>query len=268
MKYMFLIYSDETCWTEESRQACMIESMAICDELAANGKFIAASPLEYVSSAVSVRVRSGRTQITTGPFAETTEQLGGFYLLELDNLDEAISVASRLPPAKSGTVEIRPILHLSGLPAERFELSRQDDGSLRAYILLCYDDEDYWRSVGSESHHAAMEEAVSITHELDAHGQFISASPLHPIATATSVRIRNGQRLVSDGPFAETREVLGGYYLILAPNQQEAASVAARHPGNCVGTVEVRPLYDMSKLPKSLKCESNVVDWTAFHSTR
>lgn len=251
MKYMFLIYSAENGWTDETRQACMIESLSICDELAAQGKFITASPLEYVSSAVSVRVRSGQTLVTTGPFAETTEQLGGFYILDLENLDEAIAVASRLPPAQKGTVEIRPVYHLKELPTEKFGLLSQHDRSMQPYLFLCYDDEEYWRSVGPEVHHSAMMEAVAVTHELDTRGQFISAAPLHPVSTATSVRIRNGQRIVSDGPFAETREVLGGYYLVLAPNLREAEAIAARHSGARVGTVEIRPLFDISGIQDS-----------------
>lgn len=248
MKYMFLIYSAESDWTEDSRQACMVESMGICDELAEKGKFIAASPLEDVSSAISVRVRNGQTQITAGPFAETTEQLGGFYILELDNLDEAIEVAGRLPPAKKGTVEIRPILKLDELPPEKFALVHDHDDSLKPFLFLCYDDQEFWNSVGSEVHDEAMMEAIRLTKDLDALGHYISASPLHSVSTATSVRFRNGQRFVTDGPFAETREVLGGYYLILAHHQQEAALVAAKHSGAQVGTVEVRPLFDTSAI--------------------
>jgi hypothetical protein len=89
----------------------------------------------------------------------------------------------------------------------------------------------YWNSVGPDAHRAAMMEAAAVTHELNARGQYISASPLHPVSTATSIRIRNGQRLVFDGPFAEAREVFGGYYLIRALDQREAASIAAKHPG-------------------------------------
>lgn len=268
MKYMFLIYSAESGWTDETRQACMIESMGICDELTAQGKFITASPLEYVSSAISVRVRSGQTQITAGPFAETTEQLGGFYILDLDDLDEAIAVASRLPPAKKGTIEIRPVFELNELPAEKFALIHQRDGELRPFLLLSYDDEEYWQSVGPEAHRAAMMEAVAMTHELDARGQFISAAPLHFGLTATSVRIRNGQRIVSDGPFAETREVLGGYFLILARDHYEAAAVASQHPGVRVGTTEVRPLFDVSRIQKSSEAITKVVDSRPFRSTR
>jgi hypothetical protein len=112
VKYMLLIYGDENSWTEDERTECMLESMAICDELTAEGKFIASSPLHSVTTATSVQVRNGKRQITDGPFAETTEQLGGYYIIDVDNLDEAIAIASRLPPAKKGTVEIRPLFPL------------------------------------------------------------------------------------------------------------------------------------------------------------
>jgi hypothetical protein len=112
MQYMLLIYGKEDCWTEEERRECMLESMAICDELAAQGKWIASSPLHSVTTATSLRIRDGKREITDGPFAETTEQLGGYYIIDVENLDEAIAVASRLPPAKKGTVEIRPVFPL------------------------------------------------------------------------------------------------------------------------------------------------------------
>lgn len=118
MKYMLLIYGAESVWTEDERTECMIESMQISAELQAQGKLIAADPLHPVSTATSIRVREGQRQITDGPFAETTEQLGGYYLLDVDNLDEAIAVASRLPPAKKGTIEIRPLFPLPELPDE------------------------------------------------------------------------------------------------------------------------------------------------------
>lgn len=116
MKYMLLIYGAENCWTERERQECMIESMGICDELAAEGKYIASSPLHSVTSATCVRVRDGQKQVTDGPFAETTEQLGGYYIIDVDNLDEAIAIANRLPPVSKGTVEIRPLFPLPDLP--------------------------------------------------------------------------------------------------------------------------------------------------------
>ena len=95
-----------------------------------------------------------------------------------------------------------------------------------------------------------MDEAVQLTHRLDANGQYVLAAPLHASSTATSVRIRDGKRLVTDGPFAETREVLGGFYLIEAQNLDEAISIAAQHPGAPLGTVEIRPVMELAGLPQ------------------
>jgi hypothetical protein len=116
MKYMLLIYSDENRWTEDERARCMAESTQLCHDLNAKGQFLAASPLHPVAMATSVRIREGKRLITDGPFAETTEQLGGYYIIDVENLDEAIAVASRLPPVKKGTVEVRPIFELPNLP--------------------------------------------------------------------------------------------------------------------------------------------------------
>jgi hypothetical protein len=112
------------------------------------------------------------------------------------------------------------------------------------YILLCYDDVQAWEQAGQPALQQAIEEAVALCHEADARGQYIAAAPLQPVETATSVRVRDGRRLVTDGPFAETREVLGGFYLIDVENRDEAIALAERHPGARVGTVEVRPLVD------------------------
>lgn len=112
MKYMLLIYGTESSWTDDSRRECMLDSMKICDELREQGKLIDSAPLHSVSTATSVRVRDSKRQVTDGPFAETTEQLGGFYLIDVEDLDEAISIAERIPPSKVGTVEIRPLCPL------------------------------------------------------------------------------------------------------------------------------------------------------------
>lgn len=116
MRFMLLVYSEEIAWTDEERAQCMADSTELCHELSANGKYLGAAPLHSVATATSVRVRDGKRFITDGPFAETREQLGGYYLIEVETLDEAIAFAGRLPPAKKGTVEIRPVVELEGLP--------------------------------------------------------------------------------------------------------------------------------------------------------
>lgn len=116
MKYMMLVYIDEAGWTEPEREKCMSESVALTHELHGKGQFIAASPLHPVATATSVRVRDGKRLVTDGPFAETAEQLGGYYLIDAANLDEAIAIAARIPGARKGTIEVRPVFELPGLP--------------------------------------------------------------------------------------------------------------------------------------------------------
>lgn len=117
------------------------------------------------------------------------------------------------------------------------------------FMLLCYDDTRYWQDAGEAAHRAAMNEAVQLTHELKAKGQYVTASPLHSTSTAKSVRVREGNPVVTDGPFVETREHLGGYYIIDAKDMNDAIAIAARHPGARHGGVEIRPIFELPGLP-------------------
>ena len=116
MKYMLLVYLAEDALTDEERAECYVKSAQLTQDLNSTGQYLAASPLHPVATATSVRVRDGRRVVTDGPFAETREQLGGYYVIEAKDLDEAISIAERVPPAKFGTVEIRPVMEIEGLP--------------------------------------------------------------------------------------------------------------------------------------------------------
>jgi hypothetical protein len=116
MKYMLLIYQDENALSESEYQACYLESSQLAQDIAAQGNFIGANPLHSVATATSVRVREGKRLVTDGPFAETHEQLGGYFLIDAKNLDEAIAIAARVPGARKGTVEVRPVLEIDGLP--------------------------------------------------------------------------------------------------------------------------------------------------------
>ncbi len=116
MKCMLLIYIDEQALTETVREHCYEESTQLTHELNARGQYLAANPLHPTATATSDRVRDGDAIITDGPFAETREQLGGYFLIDAEDLDEAISIAARIPGARLGTVEIRPVMEISGLP--------------------------------------------------------------------------------------------------------------------------------------------------------
>ena len=118
MKYMLLVYLDEQAMSESEREHCYVESAQLARDLSANGKYVSAGPLHPVAMATSVRVRNGKRLVTDGPFAETREQLGGYYLIDASDLDEAMSIAERIPAAKVGTIEIRPVLEIKGLPLQ------------------------------------------------------------------------------------------------------------------------------------------------------
>jgi hypothetical protein len=116
MKYMLLIYLEEEALSEGERQQCYQESAAYARELHEQGKFLATAPLHPTSTATSVRIREGKRLVTDGPFAETREQLGGFYLINAKDLDEAIGIAGQIPAGRWGTVEIRPVIQVDGMP--------------------------------------------------------------------------------------------------------------------------------------------------------
>jgi hypothetical protein len=118
MKYLLLIYLDEQILTEAERQSCYVESTQLAQELNTDGKYLSANPLQPIATATSVRVRDGKPLITDGPFAETREQLGGYFLIDASDLDEAISIAARIPMARKGTVEIRPVIEIPNLPVD------------------------------------------------------------------------------------------------------------------------------------------------------
>ena len=113
MQYMMLIYLDENSLTEEQRANCYMESAAYARQLHAEGKCLAVAPLQPTLTATSVRHREGKQMITDGPFAETREQLGGFFLVNAANLDEALDIATKIPAGRWGTVEVRPVMEIS-----------------------------------------------------------------------------------------------------------------------------------------------------------
>lgn len=115
MQYLLLIYENENAIPpddSEEIKPIIEEYYALTNEVREKGILIGAEPLEPTSTATTVRVREGKVHITDGPFAETKEQLGGFYLLECKDLDEAIGYASRIPAARVGSIEVRPIMKL------------------------------------------------------------------------------------------------------------------------------------------------------------
>jgi len=114
------------------------------------------------------------------------------------------------------------------------------------YMLLIYDSEQAWAKLSESEQGKIYGDYMQFTEDIKASRNYLGGSQLHPIATASNVRVRDGKELITDGPFAETHEQLGGYYLIEAKDLHEATSIAARIPSARIGTIEVRPIVERS----------------------
>jgi hypothetical protein len=236
MNYLLLICSDGVPSTEKA--AAMQESIpGWLEETDRRGVRLFGHQLTHPSEATTVRVRGSKTFVTDGPFAETKEFVAGFDLIDAADLDEAIEIAAKHPVSWFHTVEIRP------LPDGSDTRAQLDGGALangsgaqRYAMFMCVDgvpatdQEEEW--VHSES--KTWFDTVT---ERDPHA---FGTPLQGASTATTVQVRDGQTLVSDGPFAETKEFIGGFVVTEAANQEEAVALAATHPLAAFHQVEVR----------------------------
>lgn len=117
MKYMLLVYMEENAMNDRERQDCYVESAQLTQEIHSQGQYIGAAPLHPVATATSLKIRDGKRLVTDGPFAETREQLGGFFMIDARDLDEALGIAARIPGARKGTIEVRPVMEIPGLPS-------------------------------------------------------------------------------------------------------------------------------------------------------
>jgi hypothetical protein len=113
------------------------------------------------------------------------------------------------------------------------------------YLLMIYERESDWAALSEEARGAMYKEYYEFTDGIRKSGHYKGGNPLQPVATATTVQVRDGKTMTTDGPFAETREQLGGYYLVDAADLDEAIGLAARIPGARMGSIEVRPIQKM-----------------------
>ncbi len=115
MKYILLIHHEEVL-DEDNRLQLLAESVQLANQLHEKRQYLDAAPLQPTSATSSVKIRDGKQLVTDGPFAETREQIGGYFLIDVSDLDEAIEIAARIPGARIGTVEVRPVREVEGLP--------------------------------------------------------------------------------------------------------------------------------------------------------
>jgi hypothetical protein len=201
------------------------------DETRRSGVGIEGGPLQLDAGATTVRVRDGELIVTDGPFAETKEQVAGYDVIECASVDEAVRWAGRHPHSWMGAVEVRA---LAGR-APAVHLPEPRTGKTRYMMLVCSD------PAVDPQQAAQAESAGAWVAEMNAQGIRLFGSALDPVSAARTVRVRDKRALVTDGPFAETKEQIAGFDVLECANLDEAVEVAARHPMAQGGTLEVRP---------------------------
>jgi hypothetical protein len=245
MKYVLLIHESEAGrpTTKEAGMAMMEAYRTYTQDIFATGRVADAAPLESVTTSTSVRVRDKKRSVIDGPFAETREQLGGYYALDAKDEEEALAWAAKIPSALHGAVEVRKLADMQ-MPSMQSKVTPPAEGT-KEYMLLIYDSEQAWAALSEAQRSELFARYGTFTTAIRAEGQFVAGEPLAAANTAKIVRVRDGKRTVTDGPFAETREQLGGYYRIRAHNLDQAVAIASRIPSAEIGTIEIRPLMPM-----------------------
>ena len=233
MKYLLIHALDETVVPNES--ACASPSLPDwIAEMEQRGIVIDGARLHPVEDATTVRRRDGETLVLDGPFAETKEQVAGYDLIEAKDLDEAIAVAAAHPTTYRGSIEIRPVA--PGMPTP--DVTEPKDDKHRYLMFVCWDQTGDGE-IPDEPEPAdfvdPMGPWLEETGERRLHGW-----QLQPPSQATTVRNRDGKVVVTDGPFAETKEQIGGYDLLECDDLDDAIGIAKSHG---VGLLELRPLW-------------------------
>ena len=245
MRYLLTLYTEESlneAATRDEMESLMDEYTELTSEWRDRGLMLSGEGLDPSSTATTVRVRGGERLITDGPFAESKEQLGGYYVLDCEGIDEAIELAARIPAARRGCVEVRPVMNYEAMGAE--PPTWRSDFQGKKYVLTLWGDESAWESLTPEQVQQEMGRWDEYDRQARAAGVMLGGEGLEPSATAKTVRVRGGEQLISDGPFAESKEQLGGFYLLDCKDLDEAISWAAKVPLPDEEPIEIRPVMD------------------------
>ncbi|MDE3140132.1 MAG: hypothetical protein KGL05_09920 [Acidobacteriota bacterium] len=237
MMYMLIHAIDESRDVDDERWAQIDAALsAWLDETAAARVELHGSRLRPTSDATTVKFRDGETILVDGPFTETKEQVVGYDLLSCESLDEALAWAARHPTATLGSIEVRA---LHDAPS-RTVLPDQVPTTTRYMMLVCVP-EDVELSDDEAARIGPATDAW--VRDVDARGVRLFGSQLAPVDGARTARVVDGDVLLVDGPFAETKELIAGFDILECADLDEALDVAARHPVARFGSLEVRPFW-------------------------
>jgi hypothetical protein len=206
----------------------MAEMTKLSNQLARAGKLRRGAPLAAASDAVMIRRRGGTPLVSDGPFAESKEQVGGFWIVDVASREEAIEIARRSPHARYGTVEVHPIALRYAYP----------DKEVGTPFLLVFRMEEGLCDPDS----AKLREMIEFGEALASDGMLVETAPLGAEPPPARIEVRGGKTLVTDGPFAEAKEAVGGYSVVRVAGRAAAVELARRYPHARWGPVEVREI--------------------------
>ncbi len=239
MRYLSSVWS-EGLPAPEALAVMQRELPAWIDEMDRRGVRLLGRELDLPQTAVTVRVRDGETLVTDGPFAETKEFVAGFDLLECADLDEAIEVMARSPVSRYHPIEIRPFMAGLRLGEKASAFGRGEDGGAIPYLLSVWED---GRQAAPVDDQAAIDEAEAWRRELRARGVHVLGGALDGADTSTTIRVRDGQARLTDGPVVETEEFTAAIDVVSCSDRQQAIELTATHPLARYHAIEVRPFY-------------------------
>jgi len=239
MKYLLSIWADGMP-APEDMAVIQREIPGWVEEMDGRGLRLLGRGLDRPEQAATVRVRDGEMLVTDGPFAETKEFMAGFDLFECADLDEAIEATAKHPVSWSQAIEIRPFMDGLRLGEKASAFARGDDSAGTPYLLMM------WMGgtpAAPFDGQAVMDEGEAWRDDLEARGLQVLGNALEDTDTATTVRVRDGETLLSDGPFIETKEFIAGIDIVSCADRQQAVQLAAEHPIARYFAIEVRPFY-------------------------
>ncbi|HEX3801379.1 MAG TPA: YciI family protein [Solirubrobacteraceae bacterium] len=241
MNYLLLICIDGPT-TPEMGAAMGGHTQAWVEEMNGRGVRLLGKQLDEPTSAKTVRVRGGETLVSDGPFADTKEYIGGLDVIECENLDEAIDVAAKHPVSWFHKIEVRPFFDDNERPGSFAPEPIPADaaGSMRYMLMMCLDG----IPETPEVEEGVLRDGNAWRERVEARGAYVYGHALQHADTATTVRVRDRETLLTDGPFTETKEFLGGFALLNCETLQEAVELAAEHPLARFHMVEVRPFWE------------------------
>ena len=207
----------------------LAEMKKFAGELASQGRLRRGAPLRAESDAARIQVRAGKPIATDGPFAESKEVLGGFWIIDVAGREQALEIARRCPHAQYGIVEVHPL---------EFRMAAGDPGEGTPFL--------YAFRAGQprieDAARAKLREMLDFTVTLKQEGRFLETAPLAADPPPARIETRSGKLFVTDGPFAEAKEIVGGYAIVRAKDRAQAIEIARRYPHAKWGPVELREI--------------------------